>query len=127
MRYVNVTFTGGILSSGDATVQAELAGFMAARGLMHRMYLAPGHGMLFTFKEEALHAFWMKSTYLPLDLIFMNKHGVVVDIKQGEPLSEAEIVPAEPAMFVLEIAQGWAAENKITIGANAEIGDYKYE
>ena len=127
MRYVNVTFTSGILSSGDAVVQAELAGFMAARGLMHRMYLAPDHGMLFTFKEEALHAFWMKSTYLPLDLIFMDKHGVVVDIKQGEPLSEAEIVPAEPAMYVLEVAQGWAATNRITIGATAEIGDYKYE
>ena len=41
------------------------------RGLMYRKDLADGHGMLFVFDTEVDHAFWMKNTVIPLDMIFI--------------------------------------------------------
>jgi len=53
------------------------------RGLMNRTNLCDRCGMLFVFDSEKPQAFWMKDTYLPLDMYFYNSRGKIVDIAQN--------------------------------------------
>ena len=65
-----------------------------ARGLMYRKELPEGRGMLFDFKQEQEVGFWMKNTYIPLDMIFIRADGTIRRIAANtEPLSE-RMVPA---------------------------------
>jgi uncharacterized protein len=81
-----------------------------AQGLMFRRYMPDDRGMLFDFKTEQPVQFWMKNTYLPLDMIFISKAGKIVSIKENaEPLSETLIPSGAPVVAVLEVNAGTAA------------------
>lgn len=77
-----------------------------ARGLMFRTDLPEDRGMLFVFEQTRPVGFWMKNTPLPLDLVFIDEEGTVIDILPGEPFSTASIAPDAPSRFVLELHQG---------------------
>jgi len=67
------------------------------RGLMYRKYLPKDRGMLFDFPVEQPVMMWMKNTYIPLDMVFVDHNGRVVGIaRNAEPLSETIIPPARP-------------------------------
>jgi uncharacterized protein len=86
-------------------------------GLMFRKSLAADEGMLFDFKTSQQVSFWMKNTYIPLDLLFIDKSGKVVNIyRQATPFSEAEIPSDGPILGVLEIAGGRAQDLDIMPG-----------
>jgi len=86
-------------------------------GLMFRMSLAPDAGMLFDFKTPQDVSFWMKNTYIPLDIIFIGVDGHILNIaRQATPFSEATLPSAGPALGVLEIKGGRAAELGIEPG-----------
>lgn len=82
------------------------------RGLMFRKELAPDRGMLFNFYQTQPElAFWMKNTLIPLDIIYIQADGTVLSIARNTtPYSEVPIPSGGPAMGVLEIAGGRAAE-----------------
>jgi uncharacterized membrane protein (UPF0127 family) len=81
------------------------------RGLMFRTSLKPDAGMLFDFKYPQEVAFWMKNTFIPLDIIFIGPDGKILNIaRQATPMSEANLPSAGPVLGVLEIAGGRAAE-----------------
>jgi uncharacterized membrane protein (UPF0127 family) len=81
-----------------------------AQGLRFRRYMPDDRGMLFDFKTEQPVQFWMKNTYLPLDMFFIAKDGKIVSIKENaEPLSEALIPSGGPVVGVLEVNAGTAA------------------
>jgi len=89
----------------------ELAADNATRtlGLGGREFIAADGGMLFVFPEEAPKSFWMKNTPLPLDIVFINLRGIVVNIHEhAEPFSTRNIVSTKPAIYVLEIPAGSA-------------------
>jgi uncharacterized protein len=87
------------------------------RGLMYRRYLPADRGMLFDFKEEAPVTFWMKNTFIPLDMVFISRKGVVTGIfANAEPLSERLIPSGGPAYGVLEINGGVAQRIGLKIG-----------
>jgi uncharacterized membrane protein (UPF0127 family) len=99
-------------ANGVHTFQVEIAVDEASRekGLMNRRYMPADRGMLFEFEREAPVAFWMKNTYIPLDIIFIGRDGAVKRIAaNAEPLSEAIIPSGEPAIAVLELNGGVAA------------------
>ena len=80
-----------------------------AKGLMFREELCSDCGMLFIFEEEAPHAFWMKNTLIPLDIIFINKELTIVDIIPAQPCTSDPCPPYTPkqkALYVLETNQG---------------------
>lgn len=88
-----------------------------AQGLMFREELAPDAGMLFLFDRESPRAFWMKNTYLPLDLLFLDSGGTIVSIaRDTTPLSETPIPSQVPAAAVLELNAGTAARLDIAPG-----------
>lgn len=82
------------------------------RGLMFRKELAPDRGMLFNFYQTQPElAFWMRNTLISLDIIYIQADGTVLSIaRNATPLSESPIPSGGPAMGVLEIAGGRAAE-----------------
>lgn len=88
-----------------------------AKGLMFRKEMAPDHGMLFDFRREQPVWFWMKNTYLPLDMIFARADGTIVSIAtDATPLSEATIASGGAVRFVLEVVAGTAARLKLRPG-----------
>jgi len=91
------------------TVEVAVTPAQISRGLMFRRELPEGHGMLFDFKREQDLRFWMKNTYIPLDMVFIDAHGRVQQIvEQATPHSLDLIQSSQPALAVLEIAGGEA-------------------
>src|SRR5476651_2647791 len=73
-------------------------------GLMYRRALADGKGMLFDMGEERPAVFWMKNTYVSLDMIFIRADGSIASIAENTtPLSEARVYFGAPVRGVLEV------------------------
>lgn len=88
-----------------------------SRGLMFRRELAKDAGMLFDFGGTGPVAMWMKDTYVPLDMLFLDGELRVVWIHEGaEPLSLATIRPPMPVAYVLELPAGSVARYGIAAG-----------
>jgi uncharacterized membrane protein (UPF0127 family) len=91
-------------------------------GLMNLEYLPKEHGMLFVNDREGIITMWMKNTKIPLDMIFINKQGIIVDIKtDARPFSLDLISSQRKASKVLEINAGLVEELGIKTGNKAEI------
>lgn len=79
------------------------------QGLMNRNSLPSQSGMLFVFDKPDIYAFWMKDTRIPLDMIWINGSGVIVDIQKAVPCLTDECesyVPAVSGSYVLEVNAG---------------------
>lgn len=101
-----------VTASATHEFEVEIASDDASRerGLMYRRFLPPNQGMLFEFDLDAPVSFWMKNTYIPLDMIFISRAGVVENIvANAEPLSERVIPSGSPCAAVLELNGGTAA------------------
>ena len=108
---------------GADTVLVEVASTSdeRAEGLMYRDEVPDGTGMLFVFPDVSVRSFWMANTYVPLDLAFLDASFNVVDIIQMQPLVTESYTGRAPAMYGLEVRQGWLAEHGIAVGARAEV------
>ena len=89
-------------------------------GLMYRKEMAASQGMLFVFGSDKPRSFWMKNTYLELDMIFVNSEMQVVSItRRAVPLSETPRKSEAPATYVLEVlggsAHAWGLEKGDTM------------
>ncbi len=101
-----------VTASGKHRYHVEIAADEAARehGLMDRKKMAADHGMLFEFQQRGPVTFWMKNTYLPLDMLFIDEDGSVRAIKENAtPMSQTLIPSGEPVVGVLELNAGQAA------------------
>ena len=108
-----------VTASGSHEFQVEIAADDASRerGLMNRRYMAADRGMLFVFDRDAPVAFWMKNTYIPLDMIFISRAGIVTNVvANAEPLSERVIPSGPPCVAVLELNGGAAAAIGLRVG-----------
>lgn len=80
------------------------------RGLMFREKMGITEGMLFIFEEEDKHSFWMKNTFIPLDIIWVNRDKQVVYISKNNRPCLMEscpiIYPDRDALYVLEVNAG---------------------
>ena len=108
---------------GADTVLAEVASTAdeRAEGLMYRDAVPDGTGMLFVFPDSRVRSFWMANTYVPLDIAYLDPSFRVVDIVAMQPLITEPYPSAVPAMYGLEVRQGWFAEEDIRVGARADI------
>ena len=83
-----------------------------------RTDLPMDYGMLFDFGDEQPRGFWMKNTYIPLDMIFIRSNGTVASIgKNAEPLNEQKIIRSGAAVqFVLEVEAGITSDIGLRVG-----------
>jgi uncharacterized protein len=107
------------LRAGIHLIRAEVAADYSTRGrgLMYRKSLAPNSGMLFIFDGAEIHCMWMKDTYVPLSVAFLDTQGAIINIADMQPQSEQTHCAARPAAYALEMTQGWFAERGVKPGA----------
>jgi uncharacterized protein len=87
------------------------------KGLMFRKSIPADYGMLFDFQREQTIMMWMKNTYIPLDMLFMDKTGKVVGvIANAAPMSEKILTIPVPTDAVLELRGGAAARIGVKVG-----------
>lgn len=87
-----------------------------ARGLMFRAELLRHYGMLFVFPETGRHSFWMRQTYVPLDLAWLDARGRVMEATRLFPLDETRVMPAQPAKYAVELLAGTLSEYRVSLG-----------
>ncbi|MCV6628238.1 MAG: DUF192 domain-containing protein [Flavobacteriaceae bacterium] len=86
-------------------------------GLMYRKEMQENQAMLFIMPQETQQNFYMKNTYIGLDIIYINKDKKIVGIhKNAKPLDETGIPSKVPALYVLEVLAGKSDNWKIEVG-----------
>ncbi len=110
------------LTIGKAKLRAEVAADNNTRtvGLMNRFSLQPDHGMLFVFAQSQPLAFWMKNTYVPLSIAYIDAQGVILNILDMKPHDESTHPSAGAALYALEMKQGWFKDRGIVAGNRVE-------
>jgi uncharacterized membrane protein (UPF0127 family) len=106
------------LSIKGHKILAEIADKPATRtaGLMFRKQLATDGGMLFVFPDNAPRSFWMKNTYIPLGIAFLDEKGVILNILEMPPQTEKNFFSKGLAKFALEANSGWFEKRGIKAG-----------
>ncbi|MDQ3910520.1 MAG: DUF192 domain-containing protein [Actinomycetota bacterium] len=104
-------------------VEVEIADNEAERmkGLMERTELAENAGMLFVFEEEQPRSFWMKNTLIPLSIAYIDAEERIIDTQDMQPLDETVHRSAGPAMYALEVHQGFFEERGVEVGDTVEL------
>lgn len=88
-----------------------------ARGLMDRKSMPDSVGMLFIFPAPEEQSFWMKNTYISLDIMYVNEKMEIVSIqKYATPLSEESLPSFKKAQYVVEVNAGYTDRKKIKYG-----------
>ncbi len=102
----------------DLFFQVEVANTpeSRAKGLMFREELAPDHGMIFLFSDAKPRSFWMRNTFLALDIIFVDDIGRITTIGEGKPLNESPVLSNGAARAAIELNRGTAERLGIQIG-----------
>ncbi len=110
-----------LLKSGDTlqkiAIEFAESDYERQTGLMYRKSLGENEGMLFVYPSEAMRSFYMKNTYIPLDIIFYNKDSAAVSFQENaKPLDETSLPSKVPAQFILELNAGKVKEWNIEVG-----------
>ena len=104
------------IAGHTARVELALTHEERARGLMFRDSLEEDSGMLFVFDSPGVYSFWMKNTYIPLAIAFIDRHGVIANIEEMLPHDESPTVSRREVVYALEMNAGWFAKKEIAPG-----------
>lgn len=106
------------LRIGDELFTCEIAADESSRrkGLMFRNHLPENRGMIFVFNREQVLRFWMKNTYIPLDILYLDSAGKIVAIRQMKPLDTNGVSSKSPARYAVELNAGAAERAKVREG-----------
>ena len=88
------------------------------RGLMRRKALDKNSGMLFIYKDSRIRYFWMKNTYISLDIAFIDTNLVIKTIHTMEKTDDSTTLYSSyvPVQYVLEVNSGWLEQHNIQTG-----------
>lgn len=108
-------------AAGDTIrkIDIEIADIESERtiGLMHRRSMPDTQGMLFIFDREEPRSFWMRNTLIGLDILYIKEDGTIESIaKYTVPKSEKSIPSRGPAMYVLELIEGFCDIHGVEVG-----------
>ncbi|MED5369733.1 MAG: DUF192 domain-containing protein [Myxococcota bacterium] len=103
----------------ELEIEVEIADDPAERhqGLMYRQKLDKDAGMLFVYPEASPRSFWMENTSIPLSIAFMDETGRVLNIEDMTPYDRSSVPSAGPAMYALEMNQGWFKAHQVGVGS----------
>lgn len=102
----------------------ELAATHQSRacGLSNRLALDENHGMLFVYAKSDLRSFWMKATWIPLSIAFLDDSGTIINIEIMSPGQTQERYHSSmPATYALEVNQGWFRLHGIKAGDRVDM------
>lgn len=106
------------IDSHKITVEVADTQPVMNRGLMFRTSLADGTGMIFVYSEPQKVSFYMKNTKIPLSIGFVDSDGVLLEIRDMQPLDEKSISSASASVrYAIEVPQGWFTRVGIKPGA----------
>lgn len=108
-------------AAGDTIrkIDIEIADIESERtiGLMHRRSMPDTQGMLFIFDREEPRSFWMRNTLIGLDILYIKQDGTIESIaKYTVPKSERSIPSRGPALYVLELIEGFCDIYGVEVG-----------
>ena len=93
-------------------------------GLMYRQFLPRDGGMLFVFAPPSVVKFWMKNTFIPLDMLFVRADGTIAQILHAAPQDLTPVGPEEPMAGVIELNGGAAEAKGIKVGDRVVYGAF---
>lgn len=115
-----VSYEKGKIEVAGHSINVEIAksNEQHEHGLMFRQTLKDGDGMLFIFQDSDVRNFWMKNTFVDLDIAFFSEGKKLINVESLKGVSSVMEKPATasskgPASYVLEVPRGWFAKNKI--------------
>ena len=111
-----MTLKGKAFSMEVAQTDAQ-----SERGLMYRDSMPDDHGMLFVMPYVDTWSFWMHNTRIPLDIIFLDRAGRVLEIHNRAALDDTSRGPISPAQYVIELNLGAAQKIGLRKGDIVEI------
>ena len=115
----------GVLTFIDSTgkvkdkidIQIAETDFDRQLGLMFRKSMGENQGMLFIFPETSVQSFWMRNTYISLDMIFVDDNKKIITIhKNTKILSDQSYQSTGQAKYVIEVDAGFSDEFNIKVG-----------
>lgn len=90
-------------------------------GLMYRKSMQDNQAMLFIFDDVDYRSFYMKNTYIPLDIIYLDAQGKLTSVQdRAEPMNETSLPSKAPSKYVLEINAGLTEKFDLRIGDRIE-------
>jgi uncharacterized membrane protein (UPF0127 family) len=99
------------------TIELALSDAQMEQGLMFRRNLAPDAGMLFDLHRSMTATMWMKNTFIPLDMLFVDASGKIVDFhERAVPQSLDTISSMAPCRYVIELNGGTVERLGIKVG-----------
>ncbi|HET7272404.1 MAG TPA: DUF192 domain-containing protein, partial [Rubrobacter sp.] len=106
-------------------VRVEVADNVAEqeKGLMYRKSLGEDRGMLFVYPAERELSYWMRNTYIPLSIAYIDSEGRIVDILDMKPLDDnpPHYTSSEPVQYALEVNKGFFEKEGVKEGDHAEL------
>ncbi len=112
------------ITVGSASIDAQLAvtNSEMKQGLMHRKSLGENRGMLFVYEKPDQLGFWMRNTFIPLDIGFFDSNGVLKEVRKLYPHDETSVRSRDDNIqFALETNAGWFKRNGLQPGVKIDI------
>ena len=86
-------------------------------GLMYRLSMPEEQGMLLLNKKPQRMNIWMKNTFMPLDIIYIDRNGYIVKIVENARTESTSVMPSDgKVMAVLELNAGQVQQKNIAVG-----------
>ena len=113
-----IGFSKSTLTIDGKKIQVEVAQTEQERqrGLMHRKSLGKNNGMLFVFGAPAQSCMWMKNTFIPLSVAFIDHAGRIVNMEDMQPQTTVSHCSKGLVWYALEMNKGWFSKNRIQPG-----------
>ena len=106
-----------VVKGHDLTIELATTPEARSCGLSLRDSLPTNRGMLFVYAEPEILTFWMKDTRMPLSIAFIDAAGRIVSIQKMNPFPTTTVYESPvPALYALEVNQGWFEVNGVGVG-----------
>jgi len=110
------------INGQDLFVELAFSPETRSCGLSNRFTLEMNNGMLFLFPNTRKRTFWMKNTFIPLSIAFLDDSGLVISIQHMTPMQTDERYRSPQSVrYALEVNQSWFAEHGIGVGDIVEM------
>ena len=92
-------------------------------GLMYRENLPYDNAMFFIWEYKKRQCMWMRNTYIPLNVAYLDSSGKIIEIYDMVPLSDESVCSKKRVRYALEVNLNWFEDNNILVGDVLDISN----